>query len=464
MTAYFIPHSPPLTDGLSLMDPSEHDFMPRFQHHQQPHHFHTAAASSSNSNEADLGSLHRMHGHHPDAHPVYLPASMLVGSLSPLDNPFPSPTAISTMAAGGGARGSNGSGAGSNTNGNGNGFTLQQPDSASLSTVSFHDLQQQQLQLQQHQHIHGNGVGLASASQPFHPHHHHHLGSHIDMAHHTQVDPAAFQQTFPFQEHHEDTLSLSNPYSLAAMAAIDNLPHTLDHSMSNGNTGSTSASASTSLPPPSSKAKSSKKDGTTTKKRKSTGGSNSMTAATASNSAPEYTNTGTTKRTAAKQAKTDAAAAASASSYIPRASTSSAASNHYYTSNSIPVGHHSHDHSIADGGSSAAGDSPLDYGADQPPPYEGTHDAEPLFVNAKQYHRIIKRRTARARLQELHRLSTSRKVSLVPMPYYPIRTITLTHLPNHSHISTKAGINMQCGAREDQAEGSYSYQRRGQQC
>lgn len=39
------------------------------------------------------------------------------------------------------------------------------------------------------------------------------------------------------------------------------------------------------------------------------------------------------------------------------------------------------------------------------------HDIEPLYVNAKQYHRILKRRIARERLKELHRLSTTRKVS-----------------------------------------------------
>lgn len=38
-------------------------------------------------------------------------------------------------------------------------------------------------------------------------------------------------------------------------------------------------------------------------------------------------------------------------------------------------------------------------------------DEEPLYVNAKQYHRILKRRLARARLEELNRLSRSRKVS-----------------------------------------------------
>lgn len=40
-------------------------------------------------------------------------------------------------------------------------------------------------------------------------------------------------------------------------------------------------------------------------------------------------------------------------------------------------------------------------------------DEEPLYVNAKQYFRILKRRVARARLEELHRLSRQRKVSSV---------------------------------------------------
>lgn len=42
---------------------------------------------------------------------------------------------------------------------------------------------------------------------------------------------------------------------------------------------------------------------------------------------------------------------------------------------------------------------------------EDDADEEPLYVNAKQYHRIIKRRAARARLEELNQLIRQRKVS-----------------------------------------------------
>jgi hypothetical protein len=43
---------------------------------------------------------------------------------------------------------------------------------------------------------------------------------------------------------------------------------------------------------------------------------------------------------------------------------------------------------------------------------ENALDEEPLYVNAKQYYRILKRRVARARLEEVHRLSKQRKVHL----------------------------------------------------
>ncbi|GBE81248.1 predicted protein [Sparassis crispa] len=52
-------------------------------------------------------------------------------------------------------------------------------------------------------------------------------------------------------------------------------------------------------------------------------------------------------------------------------------------------------------------DQPVDQIHDDPP-----IDEEPLYVNAKQYYRILKRRVARARIEELHRLSKQRKVPL----------------------------------------------------
>ncbi|KAF5389481.1 hypothetical protein D9757_004305 [Collybiopsis confluens] len=46
----------------------------------------------------------------------------------------------------------------------------------------------------------------------------------------------------------------------------------------------------------------------------------------------------------------------------------------------------------------------------EPAPSAVSHvDEEPLYVNAKQYFRILKRRVARARLEEVHRLSRQRK-------------------------------------------------------
>jgi hypothetical protein len=45
-----------------------------------------------------------------------------------------------------------------------------------------------------------------------------------------------------------------------------------------------------------------------------------------------------------------------------------------------------------------------------PPPTEGGESMEePLYVNAKQYHRILKRRAARARLEELNRVAKARR-------------------------------------------------------
>ena len=65
-------------------------------------------------------------------------------------------------------------------------------------------------------------------------------------------------------------------------------------------------------------------------------------------------------------------------------------------------------------------------------------DDEPLYVNAKQYFRILKRRVARARLEEVHRLSRQRKVC------FPIPSLFITSPQSHSHISTSPVINMPC--------------------
>ena len=54
-----------------------------------------------------------------------------------------------------------------------------------------------------------------------------------------------------------------------------------------------------------------------------------------------------------------------------------------------------------------------------PEPAASPHvDEEPLYVNAKQYFRILKRRVARARLEEVHRLSRQRKVYFLYSIFY----------------------------------------------
>lgn len=65
-------------------------------------------------------------------------------------------------------------------------------------------------------------------------------------------------------------------------------------------------------------------------------------------------------------------------------------------------------------------------------------DDEPLYVNAKQYFRILKRRVARARLEEVHRLSRQRKVSRRYPHYVP------ANLPFRSRTSTNLATNTPC--------------------
>ena len=71
-------------------------------------------------------------------------------------------------------------------------------------------------------------------------------------------------------------------------------------------------------------------------------------------------------------------------------------------------------------------------------------DDEPLYVNAKQYYRILKRRVARARLEEVHRLSQKRKVTSLRVSYL---TPTILMSCRNSRISMNHATNMLCVAR-----------------
>ncbi|KAL5523465.1 hypothetical protein ACEPAG_7638 [Sanghuangporus baumii] len=80
--------------------------------------------------------------------------------------------------------------------------------------------------------------------------------------------------------------------------------------------------------------------------------------------------------------------------------------------------HHELDLEMADATIQPPQAGPSSSGLTEPPATAGTAvttvsdqplDEEPLYVNAKQYYRILKRRVARARIEELHRLSRQRK-------------------------------------------------------
>jgi hypothetical protein len=76
---------------------------------------------------------------------------------------------------------------------------------------------------------------------------------------------------------------------------------------------------------------------------------------------------------------------------------------------------------------------------------EDEADEEPLYVNAKQYHRILKRRAARARLEEMNQLIRQRKVRAllhfppgVPLILMTSRSVTSSpqpylHESRHKH-------------------------------
>lgn len=73
-----------------------------------------------------------------------------------------------------------------------------------------------------------------------------------------------------------------------------------------------------------------------------------------------------------------------------------------------------------------------------------SNEDEPLFVNAKQYHRILKRRAARSRLEEMSRLTKQRKVSLFcragPLPMMTERASLrqpYLHESRHRHAKSR---------------------------
>ncbi len=58
-------------------------------------------------------------------------------------------------------------------------------------------------------------------------------------------------------------------------------------------------------------------------------------------------------------------------------------------------------------------------------PFGGTDmlEEEPLYVNAKQYHRILKRRQARAKLEATGRIPKTRSVSCLGINSIPVQYI-----------------------------------------
>ena len=78
------------------------------------------------------------------------------------------------------------------------------------------------------------------------------------------------------------------------------------------------------------------------------------------------------------------------------------------------------------------------------PPDDQPIDDEPLYVNAKQYFRILKRRVARARLEELHRLSRQRKVCILGLPLH----LSCPQCLLLSHTFMNRVISMLCAALE----------------
>lgn len=353
MTAYYIPHSPTLNDSLSLIDPlpgdPQSDYLARFSHAA-----HLGGPSSAprfdfgDASELDLSvaghySHHHHHVHDAAAAHMYLPTSMLVGSMSPLDNPFQQAAAAAAS-------------------------TSSSSANASTSTsniINPTSLSQQQPFLEA---AAAHFDPALSYSQPWNAYeeldqlHHHHAGQDAPPD-----QPADDEMVYAIIQQPEAVIPNSKP-STSRPGKKSN--------KSKKPSSSTTLSSKKTVAPSRSPLDSDHRQS-----------SNPSTATTTGKKAKKLTK---------KQIKDQQEQEQQQQLYLLHLQ------QQQYNQEPINSTETSPDSSSLN---HLLGDSNVTLPV--------LSDTEPLFVNAKQYHRIIKRRNARARLQELHRLSTSRKVSLI---------------------------------------------------
>jgi len=363
MTAYYIPHSPTLNDSLSLIDPlagdAQSDYLSRFSHAA-----HLGGPSSSaprfdgfvDTTELGAAGGHYHHHHVHDTAHMYLPTSMLVGSMSPLDNPFQHAAAAAAAGASTSTSSANAS--------NPTSLSQQQPflEAAVANFDPALSYRQpwnayEELDLHQHHHHHHQIQDAVAAGPP--------EQEADDEIYHDMVQAEAIIPPKASSRTTKKAASKSKKLSLSSTPS------------SSSSKGKSSKKTAASRPPidPDQQHSTSTTTTTTIKKPKKL-----------------------TKKQLKEQEQQQQL-------YLLHQQ------QQYNLSHQEPINStetspdsSSLNHLLGDAHSSI-------------PP--ALSDTEPLFVNAKQYHRIIKRRNARARLQELHRLSTSRKVTSFPTFDFP---------------------------------------------